>query len=102
MGLPSHNFACANLWKFEVQKRFIICSESTSKCFPLGSFLCVGTALPLPTNSLNIMVELVPVSSRAIIGTTVPFLFLISTIMSAVYCTGFFSLLAHVLVLFFD
>jgi hypothetical protein len=34
------------------------------------------------------MVAVVPVSSRALMGTTVPSLFFISTIMSAVYFTG--------------
>jgi hypothetical protein len=47
--------------------------------------------LPSPTNYLNTMVAVVPVSSKALMGTTVPSLFSISTIMSAVYCTGLFS-----------
>jgi hypothetical protein len=37
------------------------------------------------------IVAVVPVSSRALMGTTVPSLFFISTIMSAVYFTGTFS-----------
>jgi hypothetical protein len=48
-------------------------------------------ALPLPTNYLNMIVDVVPVSSKALIGTTVPSLFFVSTIMSAVYFTGTFS-----------
>jgi hypothetical protein len=68
--------------------------------FHLVLFFVLVRALPLPTNYLNIMLDVVPVSSRALIGTTVPSLFLIFTIMSAVYCTGFSPepLPAHVLV----
>jgi hypothetical protein len=51
--------------------------------FHLVLFFVLVRALPLPTNYLNIMVDVVPVSSRALIGTTV------STIMSAIYCAGF-------------
>jgi hypothetical protein len=53
--------------------------------FHLVLFFVLVRALPLPTNSLNIMVDVVPVSSRDLIGTTVPSLFFISTMMSAVY-----------------
>jgi hypothetical protein len=54
-------------------------------------FFVFVRALPLPINSLNMMVAVVPVSNKALMGTTVPSLFFISTIIFAVYCTGLFS-----------
>jgi hypothetical protein len=59
--------------------------------FHFVPFFVFGQALPLPTSSLNMMVAVVPVYSKAIMGTTVPYQFFISTIISEVYCTGIFS-----------
>jgi hypothetical protein len=39
-------------------------------------FFVFVRALPLPTNYLNTIVDVVPVSRKALIGTTVPSLFL--------------------------
>jgi hypothetical protein len=59
--------------------------------FHLLNFFVSARALHFHTSSLKMMVAVAPVPSRTLIGTTVPTLFLISTIMLAVYCTGFFS-----------
>jgi hypothetical protein len=59
--------------------------------FYLVLFFVLVPDLPLPTNYLTIMVDVVPVSRKAPMGTTVPSLFLTSPIVSAVYCTGLFS-----------
>jgi hypothetical protein len=63
----------------------------TASVFHLVLFFVLVQALPLPTNYLNMMLDVVPVSSKALMGTTVPSLFLISTKISAVYCTGLSS-----------
>jgi hypothetical protein len=78
MGLPCHYFASAYFRKFEIQKRFIICFECSTKCFHFVLFFVFVRALPPPTNSLNMIVDVVPVSSNALIGATVPSLFLLN------------------------
>jgi hypothetical protein len=43
--------------------------------FHLVHFFVLVRALPLPTNLINMMVAVVPVSSKYIMGSTVPSLF---------------------------
>jgi hypothetical protein len=51
--------------------------------FHLVLLFLLARALSLPTNTLKILVDVVPVSNKSIMVTTVLSLFLISTIMSA-------------------
>jgi hypothetical protein len=84
MGLSCYHFASTELWEFEIESDSSFVVNVPPSVFHFVIFFVFLRALPLPTNSLNMMVTVAPMPSQALMGTTVPSLFFISTIMSAV------------------